>query len=589
MRIGVTLADGASVGVDGKIYRWSAVASVAADFVEIPLSSGVNGIDGQYSSDAYQGRLYVLGHSDNILIDEHFRALKQGLPVPALKPVIAAGSGTGITATAIVGYVSYFDSATGERSSLSEASNSLSITNKDIVWTNLSTTAPDTRVTDIELWREVDGGDIRFVARRNLGISTVTENVATLALGEVAPDPFTRFPRCMINRMYHDRQWMAGDLENPDVVYGSELFFPERYGGLNFRTLHGEPVVGLGRIRDLLFVACPDSSYVIQGYVEDDLTLQLSDAELGAVNHNGIRSIRGNLWIPNNKSIFVFNGAWHDAMPEGHEEWRREMSRDPGLFEKGYGEYDPVKDTYTFKVNSQNALDLLVLNTGDVPNPSGVTLRTFGWRADVSGVQSTLGGALSPPQWSFVARGRRDECAGLVSLPSGRHFEVLTGSNDGKIRLENDWDDAADNSDGYGKPFAVRTGCLLMGDPGGNPEDGGKTFHRLISYVEAENSSWQVRAYAGDEETWQQKWDSPAIFVNTRAASLKTYQVTGSTDVLTAVPASVHTDEAKVSGRGLTYMIWALNAKVVKFRGFGGSLGPGPALRGYSARTPEEL
>ena len=104
---------------------------------------------------------------------------------------------------------------------------------------------PYGRATHLELWISAAGGLPQMVTRVRMGTTTFVESTASEDLGESFMGAFERFPRCTMNAIWNDRQLMAGDPDNPDRVYMSELFFPERYTGLNFRTKDGAPVTGM--------------------------------------------------------------------------------------------------------------------------------------------------------------------------------------------------------------------------------------------------------------------------------------------------------------------------------------------------------
>lgn len=531
----------------------------------------------------YQGRLYVVDqYTDNILIDEHMRMHRMGIDAPALKPVLASGGGgpiTGMVGTHI-GYISFYDSITGERSSLSAASEPFSNAGANaITWTQIPTSSVSTRVDYIEFWRSVDGGAIRFAGRRTLGVTTFTEQTATLALGEVAPDFFERFPPMRCNAMYHDRLCMAGDKEAPDTLYLSALFFPERFEGLTFKTRNGEPIVGLINVRDMLLVLCPNSSYILQGYSEDDMVFSLSEPDLGALNHHGLKLVHGNAIIPNNKSIYLFNGSWHNLMKDGMEEWRSLVDTHSEDFALGFGNYDPVRDVYKFTVSG---IDFIL---GDYYGPPAITLS---WVADMKPATPQLEGTFNPPNWSFDARNRTDFCSAVLALPGWSRPQLVTGSlSDGRIRKENAEDNFDDDEDQYLKTFTIMTGGYLLGDPGGNAEDG-KTLKRLWTYLESEFNNWEMRVVGGDEKAYGAfsnadfLWNTYVTHREVIPFSATSGEIQIGPDLYTFIGTAktvhVHGPE-RVSGRCFFLLVSVASPNHVTFRGFGFTYGPGPIAR----------
>lgn len=200
---------------------------------------------------------------------------------------------------------------------------------------------PYTRATHIELWLSVAGGLPRLVMRVPVGTTSVVESTATGDLGESFIGSFERFPRCSISTIYHDRQVLAGDPDNPDTVYLSDLFYPERYSGLSFRTRSGAPVTGLLGLRDYCLVFTRDQTYVLQGYTTSDFTLTMVEQSLGSIGHNCNAVVHGSAYVWTEKGPYMFNGAWHPLSPEND-------FTQPGVDSAGFarGVVDPDSNTY---------------------------------------------------------------------------------------------------------------------------------------------------------------------------------------------------------------------------------------------------
>lgn len=176
--------------------------------------------------------------------------------------------------------------------------------------------APITRATHLELWVSLAGDFPRLAMRVPIGTTSVTESKGIADLGEAFITPFQRFPRCNLNAIYHDRQIMAGDPENPDTVYLSTLFYPERFEGLLFRTRDGKAVTGILPTKDYCLVFTRSSTYLLQGYTDTDYSMTAIDQSLGSVGHNCNVVIHGNPYVWTEKGPFMFNGQWHPLSPE---------------------------------------------------------------------------------------------------------------------------------------------------------------------------------------------------------------------------------------------------------------------------------
>lgn len=547
---------------------------------DIPQLTDIAVLAARGSGALYEGRMYVCGqYTDNVMIDEHMRLHRLGIDAPITKPTLASGGGGPISGMVGVhlGYISFYDEITGERSSLSASSASFNNAGANaITWTNIPTTAPNPRVTHVELWRSVDGGAIRFVGRRTIGVSTATEQIATLALGEVAPDFFERFPPCKINAVYHDRHVMAGNREAPDTLYLSAMFFPERFEGLTFKTRNGEPIVGLVNVRDMLLVLCPESSYILQGYSEEDAVFSMSEPELGALGHHGIKLAHGNAIIPNSKSIYLFNGSWHNIMKDGMDEWRQAYDEAPEAFEQGFGIYDPVADVYKFGMFGAVSAENNAFS--DIYNPTGLNTGTLYYVADMRPTVPQIEGTFAPPNWSFDFRNREDLCAAVLAVPGWTRPQVVTGSVDGFLRIENQGF-GDDDEDTYGNRFTIITKGYNMDDPGGGPEDG-KTLRRLWSYVESETSDWLFKAIGGDEHAYLSMVNEDGLFgfEDDVDGSLASYNDGSLEGPYTPKTVHIHPVE-KVSGRAFFFMVSVPSPSAVVFRGLGGTYGPGPITR----------
>jgi hypothetical protein len=176
--------------------------------------------------------------------------------------------------------------------------------------------APVIRPTHVELWLSFAGDLPRLAMRVAIGTTSVVESKGIGDLGEAFITQFQRFPRCSMNAIYHDRQIMAGDAENPDTIYLSALFNPERFEGLTFRTRDGRAITGLLATRDFCMVLTRYSAYLLQGYTDTDYTLNPVDQSIGAVGHHCNVLIHGNPYVWSEKGPYMYNGSWHPLSPE---------------------------------------------------------------------------------------------------------------------------------------------------------------------------------------------------------------------------------------------------------------------------------
>jgi hypothetical protein len=574
-----TRKPGGTYGNTGKLFRIRPEQDARGtdQKVEITLPAGVNAIDARISEADYRSRKYLVGgHTSNQVVDEHFRAHIQGIRAPNTVPTLAAAAGPGVTGSAVVA-VAFWDQKTDEWSPLSGSSAAVSLTNQKRTTANIPTTSMDARVTHVGVWVSMDGGLFRLSTIRQLGVSTITEGVATLNLGEAFPTTFTAMPRGTVNAIYHERQAVAGNALNPDIVYVSSILYPERYEGLSFRTRHGEPIVGMIPTRGILLVMTPTSAYSLRGYTDSDMRMELIDAEVGCLSHWGLKVIRGNAWVPNDQGVWLFNGAFHQVLRDRQQEWADAYAANKLLFENGFALHDKNTFTYRFYLGGMNG-------AGDVPSelpaaPGGAVTKTLAWVADYRPTVPEISGTFIQPNWSYDRMARRTDSAAMLATPGTKRADAYFGYCDGFVRYEDATDDD-DDSDTYVKRLWIRTKAYDMGDPG-NSKVRGKRFPDLWSYFESETCVSIAYFRGGDEEAWQGLTpnNSSFWFKDTMAAGYETFYADD--ENCAAVPRTVVVHRpVKVSGRCLTVEFTVSDPLNVKWRGFGGFWLPGPATRG---------
>jgi len=493
---------GASFGNTGNLYRMRPTSEDTTQQKQIAIPSDIVSVDLPASHVTYEGRWYGVGSwSHNILVDEHFRCHILGIRPPTIIPTIAAGGGTGLTAT-IIGYISFWDEKTEERSPLSGGSASLAATNDDILWGNLPLTSKDSRVTHIEFWRSVDGGTPRLVTRRQLGVTALTESVATLALGEAFTTTFERMPKGSVCAIYNERLAVAGNAEAPDTIYLSAIGFPERYEGLSFKTKKGEPIVAVMSTRTINLILTPTSCYRLRGFTEDDMALDLIDDEIGCIAPLGASMVRGKVWFPSYDGPWMYNGSFHFMGRQNETLWRRWYETYRAQMENGFAITDTVYKTWSFVI--PNLTDVITDPKLHVPTFSPTILyRTYVWVADYRRVNPDVSGVFDQPDWSFDTFQQSWTAGANLGLPGSKRRDVFMGFCDGEVRQ---WDESNedDDGDGGGKVLWLRLPHYTFGYPGGGERGGGKRFPNVWLYVESEDVEWNLFLKAGNDQAWRQ-------------------------------------------------------------------------------------
>lgn len=642
-----------------------------ADFnlrTRILLPPAVSAIRRKASARLYAKRLYFTGHfTENVLLDEHYRLLRQGIRAPIQLPSVSVGAGT----TQQTCYLSFYDELTGERSSLSEGRAVTGNTTR--TWSNLPTSVPGdilrcegvvnktlasavvtgvgvpaktnfdmfrpgdrvlfaatpsrwttvktitsssqmevddlgiaavndtlsflaaTRVTHVELWVSVSGTLPRLAARVRLGTTGVVESVPTLSLGEAFLENFEPMPPGTMNAIYADRQLVAGVPHREDELFLSPLFFPERWGGLSFKTRFGEPITGVIGADDYAQVLTPESSYILQGYTEDDLTLTVSDPALGAFGHLTNLQVEANNWLPNRKNFYVFTGgAWKPALVDRQTEWNDSFQAAPRAFAEGQTVYNPNDNTVQFYPYYK----------------SGTLPRENIWVADFSSIKFDAGGEIVQPAWmdddyrSVLEADVNETGRQAVShywgyaaylIPDGQAVGKLYRVEfpEGQIYYE-------DPTVAFHRDAVVKMRHELWSeeadDAGGDTIDHGWKLDKLWLGVRSEDTAWKVGVWAGDEyaaevtpmgveDTARINIAAPTWGFMQVAASLLRDDLDAQYLGLTVnprrwAPKTVHPFQPKIDGRGHTIEVRFLLPKNAQFLGVMGVCIPGRASRG---------
>lgn len=534
---------------ESKFYKRNPDTST---FTSISLPSGVSQVSPfvRPSFASYRKRTYIAGQFDSNLLWTEFGTLrKMGIARTSTAPTATVGSSTGITATNVIYFYTMAEksgSTVIHESDLSEGSTPIpALSNQSVDISGLPTTGP-ARVTHKRLYRKDNGGFTRHVADIALATSTYTDTTPTLSLGEVAPTNHGEPGYFKYFATYRERLWGAGDTDNPSYAWYSEVGKPEAYGDLNYiPTPDGESITGMARCGDQLIVFCAQATYAIQEFGTGDFEITKLDPTIGCISHHSIVNIQETLWFASEIGVYTYNGSFKYMMEDLRDYWRDDYASNV----TAYQDCNAIDDRY------YNGYYLLI--------PKSTSFYYFGHYLPVwNGEQ---------PYWVFDARTRADKALGVLSPLGANRYDQYVGSDDGYLRKINVSANADDDSDALAKQLIIQTGALLMGETGGNIEQG-KTFKKLWTYVESESNAWTLYLLSGDEDCVNMvNPDNSTNFwkdsVAASASSGKTKQ-------------SVHFHKPeRVSGRALSAKIIANSPSGMKYRGLGGTYGPGPASR----------
>lgn len=661
-------------------WPYDVVAQDPVGRFKTTLPYGITTVNRLSSAVPYGGRLYIVGWGTyNMVLDEHHRLWKQGIRGPEVPPTITGAVGTGA-----IGYISWYDEMTNERSPLSEGTvistatprtwtlparppddifvssgvvnNSAPVTpvnasshthylrpgdrvgfpdlHADISYNLVNTIGksgkftvdstglipgtskvkalPFCRATHCELWLSVAGGLPRLVMRVPIGTTTVVESTATGDLGESFFGAFERFPRCGMNTIWNDRQLMAGDPDNPDTVYMSELFLPERWAGLSFRTRDGASVTGLLALRDFCLVFSRDRTYMLQGYTENDFSFQMIEQSLGSIGHLCNAVIHGSAYVWTEKGPFMYNGSWHPLSPDNiflPPSPVRLSDSSPETAGRSRAVVDPDANTYSLV-----SADICVVDRY-LGTANGVTL-TF----DYTTVQPEAGGTFAPARLSVDTQTIAMNHDGNEGFPwEDFQFHYLTNKwGAGKV-YSFSYAESLDTAYHYATPqsfyvvpyvrvndlpqttpgdsetyltsfmnneeFKIVLGHYYFGEIGGSVMEG-KTFKRLWIDVRNYDATAALYVYPGDDDALE-LGGNPLSGGGGSTTFVYTLPTHGFWGGAASVSPIIKVTGDPLTGRGLS-LVFLVPTLVVgaSFRGFGGAFIEGPASRYFSAGGP---
>jgi hypothetical protein len=429
----------------------------------------------------YRRRVYILGKfNPQMMVTEALTKHQMGIEPPTQAPVLAA-SGTGITGTCF-GYTTFLhklpNGVVVHESNPSPVSNTIALTNQGRAWSNIQTTSPNARVTHVRGYVSVNGASSRVAWERTVGVSTVTEATATLALGEQLSIARGVPPYAVFGELYHDRIWYVDGADRTKIWY-SELEEPESVSPLNFfTTWDGDFVTGIKKTGDVLVIFTRGSAYALTGWDATDFTFRKISPSVGCISHHSIVDINGKLWFASQDGVFMYNGQFHNMMKDMTTYWRDAYLSNTAVYENSIAADDKFWHTYKLLI------------------PEGGPVRYY--VGHYRGVEPELEGDMGQPDWVFDIRDRNDYTMGFIRSGNSRRDEFYTGSCDGYVRKENVEADNDDDGDTYQKAALVRFKHFLMDDAGGDITEG-KRFDRLWTYVQSENGAWTLKMYGGDE------------------------------------------------------------------------------------------
>lgn len=549
-------------------------------FTAMTLPTTVSGMKRRAAMEQFDGRMYIVGaFSSGLVVTEDREVHDLGIQAPNLKPTVTATGGQ--SGFAYINFAHKIGDAVVHQSDLSAASDEGDMSGVERVWGNLPSAAMEERVTHIRGWLSLFGGLPRLTWEREIGTTAVTESMSdtTLALQEAFPnngaDPVLDNgvpPYCRYLKRYHKRMFYAGDPNYPYRVWYSELGFPESVGPLSFFDVEDrETISGLGVNGDRLVIFCNRATYSLQGWTDGsegiapDMNISKLISGTGCVSHWSILDINNRLWYAAEDGVRIFDGAFNYMMDDLRTFWKDAYAANS----------DWYRDSIAVDDKEFHCYVLLI------PQTSGGSRRFVGNYLDTDPV---VGGQGLQPAWSLDSMNKREHSQGVLTAADGTRT-WYSGSCDGYVRSNNVSADTDDDGDSDAKILKIVTGHYFPGQAGWSEEEGGFQIHESWWCVEAEDNTWTGYIYGGDEDAGSQKdeADNQQWSTGTVSASASSKAISGTT--YTAVKQGTHYFiPSSVSGEGFTHKVTATSPQgTMKYRGVGGTFGPGPKTRGYSA------
>lgn len=427
----------------------------------------------------------------------------------------------------------------------------------------------------IDLMVEMDSGLTRVAATIPIGVTSYIEGTATLALGEAHTTAFERMPRGTAGTFYHERQWV---IDYSDTAYASALFEPERHEGLKVRTKNGEPIIAIWPAgNDKLLVITSKNTYYIHGYTASDVVIDMEDEEHGGLNHWACLNINGRIFVPNAKTISMYDNTYHNILEDSERFWADQYAAHQDEYEAAFAVHDPQAKTYELYVSG-------AVSFSELYNPAGITIQTVGWTLSYSGIISQAGGGFTQPDLSFEVMGRKIHAGALMFKPGARRGDVYLGACDGFIR-KRDENNQNDDGDTYGKRMSIRSRAEQGASDAGGDVQEGKDFDRLWTFMENEENAVTVSFLGGDETAWKaidpdnvSQWWTESV-----PAQKEVNILLDDGFAYDYVPATTRVHPvSRVSGRYVTGLWSVLSPhKGFRWRGWGGVWGPGAVTRPY--------
>lgn len=566
MRIATTASSG--TGFTGKLY---VAEPKATSFTEITLPSDIEGTDFRPTRLQHKGRTYIIGQfSRGIVKTEYDEIHGMGIIAPNSAPTMATGSGaiTGNAQCSLV-YAHLVGQHVIQRSNPGPKAAILALSAQGRAWSAIPATAPDSRVTHVEGYVDMDGSGVSHLAFRvPLGTTSITEAVPTATLvsrkslpvkidtdGNVTDDIMARGvpPYAVFGAKWHNRAWYV-DPKRPGVLYSKINEFESVNPTSFIPTMGGEYPTGIAPLENELLMFCQRKVYSISGFGLRDFALDQVTSTYGCVSHWGIAEIQGMLIFPAEQGISAYfgGGSFRNLMAFSRkDDWKTQYETYPNEYENSVAGDNRAKGQYQLLVT--------------LP----ATPKTYKW---VGYYLPMIEEGAREPFWSNDIQDRETRSLGEFFAEGQKRAFLVEGASDGYVRKE-DSTDGGDDSDTYEKVMKQRHRHFFFGDQSGS-DTKGRTYTDLDWFGKNVNGTVTVNLYGGDDEAGEATTPPKAINFTAPPSTAVGGQA------FLAKTSHFQGGISGVSGKGLTLEVTATAPVGVQHRGFAVHHKEGPQVRG---------
>lgn len=542
----------------------------------------------------FRGDLYCVGYYTRTVVRPQNgggRWFLAGIRPPMRTLAVAVGGGTGGSSGLCLATTTFLHKA-GKvvlaESNFGNVVNVGELGGAGRAWSNIDNATGEKRVNYVRGYVSMNGQDWRCAWEQPYGLTSINENVHTLALTYLGPQdydhivpPATRFGHSAFGRMIY-----ANSATFPYRLWISAPGFPQYTKAAGFRdTPDREPITAIWKGRNELLVWGLRANYQLRqfGQGDDDFVLEKTDSDVGCLTQFGIWEIHNRVWFPSEDGYWIYDGGFKYLMKELAPLWRADYGANKDAFLNGFAMHDRMNKAMIFVTQRANR---------DIFEDTGMRPGSVEYVSYYGEFDPSLAGAQEHPDWMLDFKDRFDS----VGFYNG-DGELVIGSCDGVLRKQ-DNSNGDDDGDLIRKGCIIRTGHQLFFQPGDEKEFN-KTLLQLWAYVESESNAWTMHIKGGDEQAWKSQLPDAKFFYwsDTVPASAKseTRQITGRdksvrTYDIVYCPETVHTfTPEKVVGSGFTFEIRATAPVLMEYRGLGGMWGPGPDSRSMAQVTSYDL